>query len=69
VHYCDLQLDVRAYWEDGNLRYEVVDEDEFEEARERLRYPEALVGECRAAVDEIVGLIERREFPFNAGSV
>lgn len=65
LHYADLQLDVRAYPEDGRLRYEILDEDEFEEARRRLRYPEFLVGEARDAVAEIIRLMEERSFPFN----
>jgi protein associated with RNAse G/E len=65
LHYCDLQLDVRAYFEDGRLRYDVVDEDEFEEARQRLRYPEALVSSARAAVDELVRLIREEAPPFD----
>jgi protein associated with RNAse G/E len=64
LHYCDLQIDVRAYWEDGCLRYEVVDEDEFEEARAAFGYPDEVVRECQAAVRELVGLIESRRFPF-----
>ena len=65
LHYCDLQLDVRIVAEDGALRYEVLDEDEFEEARQLLRYPEALVRNARAAVDELIRLVEERGFPFN----
>jgi protein associated with RNAse G/E len=65
LRYADLQLDVRAFYEDGRLRYEVWDEDEFEEARVRLNYDDALVRDARAAVDELVRLIEAREFPFD----
>lgn len=65
LHYCDLQLDVRAFWEDGRLRYEVWDEDEFDEARVALKYSGQLVRDARAAVDELVRRIEAREFPFN----
>jgi protein associated with RNAse G/E len=67
VHYVDLQLDVRVFADAaGALNYRIVDEDEFEEARERYAYAKELVERCHAAVDELVGLIEAREFPFDA---
>lgn len=65
LHYCDLQLDVRVYVEPGSWRCEVLDEDEFIEAQVRLAYPPQLVRQCRAAVDELLRLVQAREFPFN----
>jgi protein associated with RNAse G/E len=65
LHYADLQLDVRVTAVDGALRYEVWDEDEFEEARERYAYADDLVLNCRAAVEELIALIESRTFPFD----
>jgi hypothetical protein len=67
VRYVDMQLDVRVFADpSGGLTYRVVDEDEFEEARGRYAYAEELVRRCRGAVDELVGLIEARAFPFDA---
>lgn len=66
VHYVDLQLDVRVFAEaNGGLSYRLVDEDEFLEAKERYGYAEDLVLRCYAAVDEVVRLVEAREFPFD----
>jgi protein associated with RNAse G/E len=65
LHYCDLQLDVRIYVEPEGWRREILDEDEFMEAQARLRYPPELVLDCRAAVDELLRLVQAREFPFN----
>jgi uncharacterized protein len=67
VHYVDLQLDVlvRAGG-DGSLVHEVADEDEFEVARQRYAYDKALVTRCYGAVDELIGMIEARKFPFDA---
>lgn len=66
VHYVDLQLDVRVFAEaNGGLSYRLVDEDEFEEARERYAYADDLVARCYAAVDEVVRMVEAREFPFD----
>lgn len=66
VRYTDLQLDVRVYAEAHGFCYDVLDEDEFEAARERFRYAADLVRRCRAAVDELIGLIEARAFPFES---
>ena len=66
VHYVDLQLDVRVYVKDGVWTYALIDEDEFEAARERYAYPEELVARCRSAADEVISLVEARGFPFDA---
>jgi protein associated with RNAse G/E len=67
IHYVDLQLDVLAFIApDGSMRYEVRDEDEFEEAQARFGYPEPLVRSAWDAVAELVALIEARAFPFSA---
>jgi protein associated with RNAse G/E len=66
VRYVDLQLDVRVYVSDGVWTYALVDEDEFEVARERYAYPDELVARCRAAVEEVTALVEARAFPFDA---
>ena len=64
VRYIDLQLDVRVYVSaDGALTWALLDEDEFEAATVQYGYDEALVGRCRAAVAQIVAMVEAREFP------
>ncbi|HWC28844.1 MAG TPA: DUF402 domain-containing protein [Dehalococcoidia bacterium] len=66
VHYVDLQLDVLVTVEpNGRLTHRVVDEDEFEAARKRYAYGVDLISRCRDAVDEVVRMIEAREFPFD----
>jgi protein associated with RNAse G/E len=65
VRYVDLQLDVRVFAEDHGLRCSVLDEDEFETARERYAYPDDLVERARRAVDEVIELVVRRAFPFD----
>ena len=67
VHYVDLQLDVRVTADaTGALEYRVVDEDEFEEARQRYAYADELVARCQAAVADLVAMIEAREYPFDS---
>ena len=66
VGYVDLQLDVIArVTGSGGLTYWLADEDEFEEARDRYGYDDALIERCYAAVKQCSALIERREFPFD----
>jgi len=66
LHYVDLQIDVRVYAEPGGaLRYEVKDEDEFEDAVLKYGYSASLVRDAWAAVEDLRRLIEGRAFPFN----
>jgi protein associated with RNAse G/E len=66
VHYVDLQLDVRVFADAaGALSYQLLDEDEFEAARERYAYADELVARCRAAVEQVIAMVEAREFPFD----
>jgi protein associated with RNAse G/E len=65
VRYADLQLDVRVFATEDGLRYEVLDEDEFAVARERLAYPASVVLNARRAIDELVALIQAHAFPFD----
>jgi protein associated with RNAse G/E len=65
LRYTDYEIDVRVQvGENGDLEYRILDEDEFEEARIRYNYDEALVARCRAAVDQIIAMVKAREFPF-----
>jgi protein associated with RNAse G/E len=64
VSYIDLQLDVRIRREHGVFVFRVVDEDEFEEARDIYGYDGELIDRCYAAVEELRVLFKRREFPF-----
>lgn len=66
VRYVDLQLDVRVFiGSDGGLAWRLLDEDEFEAAREHYRYDDELVRRCYEAVDQIAAAVKAREFPFN----
>ena len=58
----DLDLDVSWY---TDARPEVLDEDEFLAHSEAMRYPADVVAHARAAVDEVLGLIRQRAFPFD----
>jgi protein associated with RNAse G/E len=66
VSYIDLQLDVLARVDEaGELSFWVADEDEFQAARKLYAYPDDLVERCYRAVDEVIAMIEARQFPFD----
>ena len=67
IHYVDLQLDVRVQAGEP-WTCTVMDQDEFAAAIETFKYPESLIRNARAAVDELVALVQARQFPFNARS-
>jgi protein associated with RNAse G/E len=61
-HYIDLDLDV-IWWTDQTPQ--VVDEDEFLDHSVRMGYPAEVIERARAAVDEVLSMIEARAFPFD----
>jgi hypothetical protein len=63
-HCIDLDLDV-AWYTDEEPR--VLDEDEFLAHSEAMRYPPGVIERAREAVDEVLGLIRQRAFPFDRG--
>jgi uncharacterized protein len=61
-HCIDLDLDVSWFVGDEPR---VLDEDEFLAHSEAMRYPADVIERARAAVDEVLGLIGQRAFPFD----
>ncbi|HJU91938.1 MAG TPA: DUF402 domain-containing protein [Pyrinomonadaceae bacterium] len=62
LSYIDLDIDVLV---ESDLTYKILDEDDFEENAKRYPYPEEVQAQARAALVELIGLIESRSFPFN----
>lgn len=62
LDYIDLDIDV--VWCPGG-RVIVLDENEFEENCRRFSIPVAVQDKTRDALDEVLEMIERREFPFD----
>jgi uncharacterized protein len=62
LNYNDLDIDIVV---DAAGGFTVLDEDEFRENAERLGYPDEILAKTDEAVAELIGLIERREFPFD----
>ncbi|HKY44180.1 MAG TPA: DUF402 domain-containing protein [Pyrinomonadaceae bacterium] len=62
LSYIDLDIDVLV---EPDLTYKILDEDDFEENAQRYHYPQEVQVNARAALAELIELIESRSFPFN----
>ena len=60
--YIDLDIDILVQ---PDFSYRVLDLDEFEENARRYGYSEEVKSKARAAVDELVSMIVRHQFPFD----
>lgn len=63
LSFVDLDIDLLVA---PDFSYQVLDEDEFEAHIKLWLYPEELVRRARAAVGELIALVDARRFPFNA---
>jgi uncharacterized protein len=63
LSYVDLDLDILV---DPDFSYRILDVEDFERNAERYDYSVEVRENARRAVDELVGMIRAREFPFNA---
>jgi len=64
--YIDYDLDVKVY---PDFTYVVLDEDEFEENRRRMGYPDAVVRHVYQGLRRLKQLIHHRKGPFQPGYV
>jgi protein associated with RNAse G/E len=60
--YVDLDIDVVVR---PDRSYEVLDETDFAASAERYRYSDELVRRVKTALSELLGSLERNEFPFD----
>ena len=63
LSYVDLDLDILV---EPDFSYQILDEEDFERNAGRYGYPADVQGQARRAVDDLVGMIEKRSFPFNS---
>ena len=63
LSYIDLDIDVVV---EPDFSFSVLDLDEFERNVLRYDYPLEIQINARSAVDELIGLIRARAFPFNS---
>lgn len=62
LDYIDLDIDILV-WPGG--RYEIVDRDDFERNAVKYDYPADIRQRSKESVDELIRMIENREFPFD----
>ncbi len=62
MSYVDLDIDILVA---PDFRYKILDEDEFETNAARFNYPVSVRNKAFKAVKEVIGLIEKRRFPFS----
>lgn len=65
LYFTDLDIDVLVR---PDLTYSILDEDEFERHVELYSYPPEYRERARVALEELVSLIENRQFPFDFNS-
>ena len=65
LDYVDLEIDVLVL---PDFSYEILDMEEFESNAKKFNYPADVILSAKNALDEILGLIDRREFPFERNS-
>lgn len=65
LEYVDLDIDILV---SGDFKIEILDEEEFNENCVRYNYPLEIITRAHATVEEIVGSIDARKFPFESGS-
>jgi protein associated with RNAse G/E len=63
LSYVDLDLDILV---DPDFSYRILDVEDFERNAERYNYSAEVRENAGRAVDELVGMIQARAFPFNA---
>lgn len=66
LDYVDLDIDVLV-WPDGG--YKILDMEEFEENSNKFKYPKDVTDAAETALNELLQLIETKEFPFNSSGV
>lgn len=62
LSFVDLDIDVLVA---PDLTYKILDEEEFEQHAKQFEYPEEFRQRALRALDELLALIARREFPFD----
>jgi protein associated with RNAse G/E len=61
LSYVDLDIDILVQ---PAFSYQVLDQDEFEKHAELFGYDDETRRQAHSAVDELIAMIERRQFPF-----
>lgn len=62
LRYIDLDIDILV---SPFMTYNILDKNEFEENSRKFKYPAKTITEIEKALDELISLIQNRQFPFN----
>jgi uncharacterized protein len=62
LSFIDLDIDLLV---EPDFTYKVLDLEEFQKHSELFKYPQSYLDEVRAALEELIRLIETRDFPFS----
>lgn len=62
LSYIDLDIDILVQ---PDLSYQILDLEEFEMNADRFSYSSEVKSKAHAAVDEVISMIEARQFPFD----
>jgi protein associated with RNAse G/E len=66
LSYVDLDLDILV---EPDFSYRLLDQDDFETNVQRYGYSAEVQNNARRAVDELVRMIQRRDFPFDSAPI
>jgi protein associated with RNAse G/E len=66
LQYIDYDLDVKVF---PDMTYVILDQDEYDEHRRRMNYPETITHEIKRGLDELLSLIHQKKGPFEADYV
>lgn len=66
LQYIDYDLDVKVY---PDMTYVILDQDEYDEHRRRMNYPETVIANIQRGLDELLSLIHQKKGPFEADYV
>lgn len=63
LEYIDYDLDVKVF---PDMTYVILDQEEYEEHRKLMNYPENIMFEIQRGMNELLSLIHQRKGPFEA---
>lgn len=61
LHYIDYDLDVKVF---PDRTYVILDQEEFEEHRKQMNYPDEVVKKVQDGLQELLSLVHQRKGPF-----
>lgn len=66
LQYIDYDLDVKVF---PDMTYTILDEEEYEEHRKQMNYPDTIMFEVKRGLEELLSLIHQKKGPFEVDYV